>query len=116
MKALRPKLQNLTEDERRRIWATIFGIIGPEWMIILALAEAEECTAESAAISKTLKVDQSFVHAHGRRLEKQGHIHCNEHDGIVKLSLTTAAKEKLATLMPRETISKNAINVEASSS
>jgi DNA-binding MarR family transcriptional regulator len=63
---------NLTEDERRRFWATVFGLIGPEWMIIVALADAAEFTAESDAISKTLNVGQTFVYAHARRLEKQG--------------------------------------------
>jgi hypothetical protein len=33
---------NFTEDERRRFWATVFGIIGPEWMIIVALADAAD--------------------------------------------------------------------------
>lgn len=96
MKALRPTLQNPTEDETRRFWATVFGILGPEWMIILALADAEERTADSDAISKALEVDQSFVHAYARRLEKQGHIRCTRHDGIAKLSLTAAAIAKLA--------------------
>jgi DNA-binding MarR family transcriptional regulator len=96
---LRSKLQNLTDDERQQFWATAFGIVGPAWMIILALAGAEEFTADSDAISKTLKVDQSFVRAHGRRLEKQGHIHRTIQDGITKLSLTAAATAKLAALM-----------------
>jgi DNA-binding MarR family transcriptional regulator len=91
---------NLTADERRRFWATVFGIIGPEWMIIVALADAAEFTADSDAISKTLNVDQTFVHAHARRLEKQGHIQCTRHNGIIKLSLTTAAVAKLTALLP----------------
>jgi len=91
----------LGEDERRRFWATVFGLIGPEWMIIVALADAGEFTADSAAISKMLNVDQTFVHAHVRRLEKQGHIQCaRRHGGIIELSLTTAAVAKLTALLP----------------
>ena len=99
MKALRLKLQDHAEDERQQFWATAFGIVGPAWMIILALAEAEEFTADSDAISKTLKVYQSFVRAHGRRLEQQGYIGCTRHDGHIELVLTKAAIAKLATLM-----------------
>jgi DNA-binding MarR family transcriptional regulator len=96
MRTLRSKLQNLTEDERRHFWATAFGITGPEWMIILALADEERFTADIDTISKMLEVDQSFVRAHARRLEKQGHIQCSaEHGGIVNLSLTQAAEAKL---------------------
>jgi Mn-dependent DtxR family transcriptional regulator len=65
-------------------------------MIILALADAETFTADIDTISKMLEVDPSFVRAHARRLEKQGHIECSaEHDGIVDLSLTQAAETKL---------------------
>jgi DNA-binding MarR family transcriptional regulator len=56
-------------------------------------------TEDSDAISKTLNVDQAFVHAHARRLEKQGHIQCTKFDGSIELSLTAAAIAKIATLM-----------------
>jgi hypothetical protein len=53
---------------------------------------------DSVAISNTPEVDQSFVHAHTRRLEKQERIHCaTGHNGIINLSLTIAAGAKLAT-------------------
>jgi hypothetical protein len=65
-------------------------------MIILALADAETSTVDIDTISKTLELDPSFIRAHARRLEKQGHIECSaEHDGIVDLSLTQAAQAKL---------------------
>jgi MarR family transcriptional regulator, organic hydroperoxide resistance regulator len=94
--AVRLKLNYLRGIERRRFWATVFNIVGPEWMIILALADAEECTADITVISEMLNVDQSFVHACARRLEKQGHVHHTRHDGIIELSLTAAAMAKLA--------------------
>jgi MarR family transcriptional regulator, organic hydroperoxide resistance regulator len=72
------------------------GITGPEWMIILALADAETLTADISTISKMLEVDQSFVRAHARRLEKQGHIQCSARDeGILDLALTESAEKKL---------------------
>jgi DNA-binding MarR family transcriptional regulator len=100
MKALRSALVNLTDGEQRRFWATVFGIVGPEWMIILALADADGCCADSAVISKALTVDQSFVHAHARRFEKHGHIRCARRGGATDLSLTSATVAKLATLLP----------------
>jgi len=93
---VRLKLNDLEGIERRRFWATVFDIIGPEWMIILALADEEECTAEITVISEVLNVDQSFVHACARRLEKQGHVHRTGQGQATKLSLTAAAMAKLA--------------------
>ena len=93
---MRLKLNDLEGIERRRFWATVFDIIGPEWMIILALADEEECTAEITVISEVLNVDQSFVHACARRLEKQGHVHRTGQGQATKLSLTAAAMAKLA--------------------
>jgi DNA-binding MarR family transcriptional regulator len=95
VKAVRLKLDNLSGIERRRFWSTVFVINGPEWMIILALADAEECTADIAVISEMLNVDQSFVHARARRLEKQGHIHRTGQGKATKLSLSPAAMAKL---------------------
>jgi MarR family transcriptional regulator, organic hydroperoxide resistance regulator len=92
---LRLKLNDLKGIERRRFWSTVFGINGPEWMIILALADAEECTADITVISEMLNVDQSFVHACARRLEKHGHVHRTGQGQATKLSLTGAAMAKL---------------------
>jgi DNA-binding MarR family transcriptional regulator len=100
MKALRSALVKLTDCEQRRFWATVFNIVGPEWMIILALAESDGCCADSAVISNALTVDQSFVYAHARKLEKHGHIRCARRGGSTNLSLTSATVAKLATLLP----------------
>jgi MarR family transcriptional regulator, organic hydroperoxide resistance regulator len=93
---LRLKLSDLEGIEGRRFWSTVFGINGPEWMLILALADAEECTADIAVISGMLNVDPSFVLARARRLEKQGHVHRTGQGKTTKLSLTAAAMAKLA--------------------
>jgi DNA-binding MarR family transcriptional regulator len=95
-KAVRSSLNDLRGTEWPRFWATVFGINGPEWMIILALADAEEFTADTSVISEVLKVDQSFVHACARRLEKRGHVHRLGRGQVTKLSLTAAAMAKLA--------------------
>jgi MarR family transcriptional regulator, organic hydroperoxide resistance regulator len=94
-KAVRSSLNDLRGTERRRFWATVFGINGPEWMIILALADVDEFTADIAAISGMLKVDPSFVLACARRLEKQGHVRRTGQGKTTKLSLTAAAMVKL---------------------
>jgi DNA-binding MarR family transcriptional regulator len=96
MKALPSKLKNLTEDQCQTFWSTVFGIKGPEWMIILALADAEKFTASADTLSKVLKVNQSFVHTHARHLEKQKHLHSSaEDEGVINLSLTDTAQAKL---------------------
>jgi DNA-binding MarR family transcriptional regulator len=96
VKAVRLKLDDLKGIERRRFWSNVFGINGPEWMIILALADAEECTADTTVISEMLNVDPSFVLARARLLEKQGHIDRTGQGKTTKLSLTAAAVAKLA--------------------
>jgi DNA-binding MarR family transcriptional regulator len=101
MKALPSKLQNLTEDQWRTFWATVFGITGPEWMIILALADAEKFTASIDTLSELLKVNQSFVRTHARHLEKQQHIYSSaEEGGVVHLALTDTAQAKLGSIDP----------------
>jgi DNA-binding MarR family transcriptional regulator len=96
MRTLRSKLESISEDERRHFWARAFDIIGPEWMIIVALADAERFSAGIGAISKTLGLNPSFVRAHVQLLEKLGHIECaTDHDGSVVLSLTRSAEAKL---------------------
>jgi hypothetical protein len=62
---VRSKLNDLKVIEGRRFWSTVFGINGPEWMIILALADAEGCRADTTIISEMLNVDhRSFMRAH----------------------------------------------------
>jgi hypothetical protein len=66
-KAVRSSLNGLRGIERRRFWATVFGIEGPEWMIILALADAEECAADISVIPEMLAdlfLDTLPYHAH----------------------------------------------------
>ena len=58
---MRLNLNVLKGIEGRRFWLTVFGINGPEWMIIPALADSEECKADTTVISEMLNVDQSFV-------------------------------------------------------
>jgi DNA-binding MarR family transcriptional regulator len=97
--------QHLTEEERRRFWAAAFSITGPEWMIILALADAKAFTISIQSISRMLKVDQSFVRSHGRGLERKGYVQCFvERDEIVSLSLSEAAEAKFHDPYPDETM------------
>jgi hypothetical protein len=61
VKAVRLNLNDLKAIEGRRFWLTVFGINAPAWMAIPALADSEECTADTTVISEMLNVDQSFV-------------------------------------------------------
>jgi hypothetical protein len=96
LKTLRTRLRKLTDNEHRQFWASSFNIVGPEWMIILTLAEAERFSASVATISTALSVDQAFVRAHARQLKKQAHIRSTRRGVVVEWSLTASAVAKLA--------------------
>jgi DNA-binding MarR family transcriptional regulator len=84
------------------IWAKTLGIAGPQWMILVALAEfdQEEGGVPINALSERLQVNASFVTVQSRVLEKKGYLRREVSSlpdaGIVLLSLTDKAREALA--------------------
>jgi MarR family transcriptional regulator, organic hydroperoxide resistance regulator len=97
MNGLRETLLSRSDDERRDFWAETFGISGSEWMIILALSEADSFTASEDAVAKALRVNRSFVAAHVQLLERNGHIKRSSPDETTTamLSLSSTARAKL---------------------
>ena len=90
-------------DELRSIWAKMIGITGPQWMIMTVLANAEDRSVglPVGAVSKVLRVDQSFVVTQSKLLEKKNLLRrksSTEDARVVNLSLTEHAKKQMANL------------------
>ena len=93
-------------DELRYFWAKKLGISGPQWMIIVALAELDKGDgAPVNAVSKMLHVDSSFVTTQSKLLEKKAFIRrkqSSEDHRIVKMSLTDKTCKQLASLASQQ--------------
>ena len=93
-------------DELRYFWAKKLGISGPQWMIIVALAELDKGDGAPAnAVSKMLHVDSSFVTTQSKLLEKKAFIRrkqSSEDHRIVKMSLTDKTCKQLASLASQQ--------------
>src|ERR1700750_2731912 len=62
---------NFYLQEIRYFWAKALGISGPQWIILMALADIDKGEGASVkAVSKMLHVDPSFVTAQSKLLEK----------------------------------------------
>ena len=83
---------NVHLQEIRYFWAKTLGISGPQWMILMALADLDEGEGVSVkVVSKMLHVDPSFVTTQSKLLEKKGFVRrrVSEDDArIVQMSLT----------------------------
>ena len=90
-------------DELRGIWARMIGITGPQWMIMMVLANAEDRVIGMpvGAVSRALRVDQSFVVTQSKLLEKKNLLRrksSSEDARVVNLSLTEHAHKQMASL------------------
>ncbi len=90
-------------EELRSIWAKMIGITGPQWMIMTVLANAEDRNVglPVGAVSRALRVDQSFVVTQSKLLEKKNLLRrksSTEDARVVNLSLTDHAKKQMANL------------------
>ena len=89
-------------EELHDFWARALGISGPQWRIILVLADIDEGNGVSVnAVSKILHVASSFVTKQSKLLERHGFI-CRtascEDGRIVNMSLTEHTWARLARL------------------
>ncbi|MBR0870309.1 MarR family transcriptional regulator [Bradyrhizobium tropiciagri] len=90
-------------DELRGIWARMIGITGPQWMIMMVLANADDRAIGMpvGAVSRALRVDQSFVVTQSKLLEKKNLLRrksSSEDARVVNLSLTDHAHKQMASL------------------
>src|SRR6202012_3916342 len=97
---------NVHLEELRYFWAKTLGVSGPQWMILMALADLDqEDGVPVNVVSKKLHVDSSFVTTQSKLLEKKGFLRRQtsaEDARIVQMSLTDKTYKHLASLAARQ--------------
>jgi DNA-binding MarR family transcriptional regulator len=97
---------NVHLEELRYFWAKTLGISGPQWMILMALADLDEKDGVPVnAVSKKLHVDSSFVTTQSKLLEKKGFLRRKtsaEDARIVLMSLTDKTYKHLSGLAAQQ--------------
>jgi DNA-binding MarR family transcriptional regulator len=97
---------NVHLQEIRYFWAKTLGISGPQWMILMALADLDQGEGVPVkVVSKMLHVDPSFVTTQSKMLEKKGFMRrkTSEDDArIVQMSLTDKAYKHIANLASQQ--------------
>ena len=93
-------------EELRYFWGKTLGISGPQWMILMALAEIDQDDGVPVnVVSKKLQVDPSFVTTQSKLLEKKGFIRrrtSTEDARIVQMSLTDKTYKHLGGLAAQQ--------------
>jgi DNA-binding MarR family transcriptional regulator len=97
---------NVHLEELRYFWAKTLGISGPQWMILMALADMDESDGVPVnVVSKKLYVDSSFITTQSKLLEKKGLIRRKasaEDARVVRMSLTDKTYKHLANLASQQ--------------
>jgi len=97
---------NVHLEELRYFWAKTLGISGPQWMILMALADLDERDGVPVnAVSKKLHVDSSFITTQSKLLEKKGFLRRKtsaEDARIVLMSLTDKTYKHLSGLAAQQ--------------
>ena len=97
---------NVYLQELRYFWAKALGISGPQWMILMALADLDQGEGVPVkVVSKMLHVDPSFVTTQSKMLEKKGFMRrktSDEDARIVRMSLTDKAYKHIANLASQQ--------------
>ena len=97
---------NVHLQELRYFWAKTLGISGPQWMILMALADLDKGDGVPVnVVSKMLHVDPSFVTTQSKMLEKKGFMRrkASEEDArVVRMSLTDKSYKHMANLAAQQ--------------
>src|SRR4030081_3591587 len=97
---------NVHLQEIRYFWAKTLGISGPQWMILMALADLDEGGGVPVkVVSKMLHVDSSFVTTQSKMLEKKGFVRRKtsaDDARIVEMSLTDKSHKHMANLASQQ--------------
>src|SRR6266478_3859911 len=97
---------NVHLQELRHFWAKTLGVSGPQWMILMALADLDQGEGVPVkVVSKMLHVDSSFVTTQSKMLEKEGFMRrkTSEDDArIVQMSLTDKTYKHMANLASQQ--------------
>src|SRR6478672_11856782 len=93
---------NVHFQEIRQFWAGTLGISGPQWMILMAIADLDQGEGVSVkVVSKMLHVDPSFVTTQSKMLEKRGLMRRRtspDDARVVQMSLTDKTYKHIASL------------------
>lgn len=106
--------------ERLAGWARTLGVSGPQWMILMALADLDQGEGVPVkVVSKMLHVDPSFVTTQSKMLEKKGFMRrktSGDDARVVQMSLTDKTYKHIASLASQQEELNNFIFAESSSS
>jgi len=93
-------------EELRYFWAKALGISGPQWMILMALADLDDKDGIPVnVVSKKLHVDPSFVTTQSKLLEKKGFLRrktSTDDARVVLMSLTDKTYKQMAGLAAQQ--------------
>ena len=97
---------NVHLQDLRVFWAKTLGVSGPQWMILMALADLDQGEGVSVkAVAKLLHVDPSFVTTQSKMLEKKAFMRrkTSEDDArVVQMSLTDKTYKHIARLASQQ--------------
>jgi DNA-binding MarR family transcriptional regulator len=97
---------NVHLQEIRYFWAKALGVSGPQWMILMALADLDQGEGVSVkVVSKMLHVDPSFVTTQSKMLEKKGFMRrktSGDDARVVQMSLTDKTYKYIAGLASQQ--------------
>ena len=97
---------NVHLQEIRYFWAKALGVSGPQWMILMALADMDQGDGVPVnVVSKKLHVDSSFVTTQSKLLEKKGFLRrktSTEDARVVQMSLTDKTYKQLTALASQQ--------------
>src|SRR5258706_10545683 len=97
---------NVHLQEIRYFWAKTLGISGPQWMILMALADLDRGEGVPVkVVSKMLHVDPSFVTTQSKMLEKKGFMRRKtspDDARVVQMSLTDKTYKHIASLASQQ--------------
>src|SRR5258708_37663547 len=109
---------NVHLQEIRYFWAKALGVSGPQWMILMALADLDQGEGVPVkVVSKMLHVDPSFVTTQSKMLEKKGFMRRKpsaDDARVVQMSLTDKTYKLIAGLTSEQQALNNFIFAEFS--
>ena len=109
---------NVHLQEIRYFWAKALGVSGPQWMILMALADLDQGEGVPVkVVSKMLHVDPSFVTTQSKMLEKKGFMRrktSGDDARVVQMSLTDKTYKHIASLASQQEELNNFIFAEFS--
>jgi DNA-binding MarR family transcriptional regulator len=102
--------------DRVAVTVSILGVSGPQWMILMALADLDQGEGVPVkVVSKMLHVDPSFVTTQSKMLEKKGFMRrktSGDDARVVQMSLTDKTYKHIAGLASQQEALNNFIFAE----